>query len=654
MDINLDTILVICVCFLGFLVFIRFVLLRFISTHLNSNNNNTRLIEKQKYNENNVIYNNIKTNYHKFYNELNLQSTEKEGEEKKFIKAKEFEKGKSYDSTEIANVTDVSLLSNEKLVQNLSNYSLSIDVRVKLINEVGERSLKEAVPKLIELLYEPNLDIVTAASETLVKIGDPIAIEPLLEVTKKNEIKLLNELGIRDIVSVNNKSIGIKKKENIYEDSLTGNLNSKDIVIVNKSPFSYREETVFDISILPENYKNNDGTPISRKEIVIRGLKEPDANIRRIAAKLAIGMTDEEIVPLLVDTLKNVNEQESIRYLVAEALGEMRVKEAIDALLEALKDDNVAVRYSAASALGKIGGQKAIKGLLESLKDQNEYVRSQVAFALGKLQDESVISHLIEALNDSSEIVRFSISEALTNFDNNKLFYEIKHIFGDADKNLKISLIKVLAKVKNSESITLLRQILRDPDPDLYHQASLALIDIEAYELIEDLIEATKRLDNEVISWLHKVDEINNELMNQKNNMLNIEFTKSSISKLAEALNNPSPNVRGCAVNALSDFQSAEAVNLLKKALNDPHEYVRSSALLALGKIGDESILTEVRRFIDDESDEVRYALAKMLVNFTNPLAIEYLTKIIDKEKSLDIKCIAQQSLAKIKEKINK
>ena len=62
-------------------------------------------------------------------------------------------------------------------------------------------------------------------------------------------------------------------------------------------------------------------------------------------------------------------------------------KEAVPALIAALKDEDADVRRSAATALGKIGAEakEAIPSLTDALKDEDADVRNNAAEALSKI-----------------------------------------------------------------------------------------------------------------------------------------------------------------------------------------------------------------------------------------------------------------------------
>lgn len=70
---------------------------------------------------------------------------------------------------------------------------------------------------------------------------------------------------------------------------------------------------------------------------------------------------------------------------VTFVLGEMRAKEAVPVLLEALRDTDALLRRLAADALGKIGDPRARDRLRLLLRDENAIVRKSAARALRKL-----------------------------------------------------------------------------------------------------------------------------------------------------------------------------------------------------------------------------------------------------------------------------
>ncbi len=544
--------------------------------------------------------------------------------------------------------------SEEEILALIANFASPRTERFRAIREAGDRKMNAAVPALIEVLYEPEPTVSAAAAESLGKIGDPQAIEPLLEVTRRNDLKLT---GVVPADAGPIPSVGLVEAAGeaaATEAARAGN------------PFNYKEMTVFKIDLLPKEYFQPDGSPIPRRELVQKGLKDNDHQLRKMAAKAAIGMHDPDLVPVLIDTLKNPYEVESVRYLAAEALGEMRAEEACAPLLDALRDQNVAVRYSAASALSFMAGEEAVRGLVQALRDENEFVRSQVAFALGKIGDPEALDALFDAIADGHEVVRFSVAEALGRFPGRPVVQEVEKRLAQADRSMRLALIEVLGKVKDDQAIALLRQALRDSDPDLSFKASLALMEQGSLEVLDELIEASRRLDRELMDWLTQGQppgngpepasrpaglppdpaDVNTQFKTYSTlGLKGDEDQAAALEKLAVALQHASPNVRGCAANALGDFRGESAIRLLLTALQDEHEYVRATALSSLGKHADPEVLTELERYLEDPSEEVRYALARMLGGFRDLRAVRFLEILAAKDPSTDVKRVARQNL---------
>ena len=68
-------------------------------------------------------------------------------------------------------------------------------------------------------------------------------------------------------------------------------------------------------------------------------------------------------------------------------------------LISSLKDENADVREQAAFALGQIRDRGAVEALVIAIKDPIADVREQVAFALGQLRD----PRAIDALDDRAQ-----------------------------------------------------------------------------------------------------------------------------------------------------------------------------------------------------------------------------------------------------------
>ncbi|KAF1080089.1 MAG: hypothetical protein GQF41_3556 [Candidatus Rifleibacterium amylolyticum] len=516
----------------------------------------------------------------------------------------------------------------------IKTFSAPVEKRLVAIKKAGEEKNAQAVPALIEILYEPDQDIVTAAAESLGAIGDSRAIEPLLEISRRSDIQLMKEIADR----LDEKTVA----EISSETALA--------VVSHQSPYNFKEMVVFKIDQLPKDYFQPDGSPIPRKELVVRGLKDNSQQMRQMAAKAAIGLDHEELVEPLIEALGNQFEVESVRFMAAEALGGMQNEKSVDSLLVALKDDNVAVRYSAAAALSGRKDDRVVMALIERLNDPDRYVRSSVAYALGTTGEPAALDALFSCSEDDSEAVRFSAAKAIASFNHDEVHAELGKRLDKASRSMILLAVEILANIKDARSVKLLREYLKSKDSDISYRASLALAGTENADIIEDLIEAARRLDEELVTLMKEsANDLSSFVIQPPAVGVSgegaVRGVSANLAKLAKKLHDSSANIRGSAANTLGDFKLQEAVDILAGAVKDKNEFVRASVVAALGRIADFGALWHVVSLEKDKSEEVRYAVVKALAPSTEVSALECLHRMMTDDKSKNIRRAAKLAL---------
>jgi HEAT repeat protein len=88
-------------------------------------------------------------------------------------------------------------------------------------------------------------------------------------------------------------------------------------------------------------------------------------------------------------------------------------KPAVDYLHKALDDEDKWVRYMAADALGNIGDARSIERLIPLLNDQDQDVRFATAYALGNIGNLSAEQALTQTCSRDNCFVRVAAEEAL-------------------------------------------------------------------------------------------------------------------------------------------------------------------------------------------------------------------------------------------------
>lgn len=101
------------------------------------------------------------------------------------------------------------------------------------------------------------------------------------------------------------------------------------------------------------------------------------------------------------------------KQLAAMAVTNVKDGRVVDALISALRDQNVKVQEEAASSLGYIGDSRAVDALISVLRDDSAKGRKAAAVALGYIKDGRAIDALKSALRDQNPEVQKNAAWAL-------------------------------------------------------------------------------------------------------------------------------------------------------------------------------------------------------------------------------------------------
>jgi HEAT repeat protein len=231
------------------------------------------------------------------------------------------------------------------------------------IHALGELGDSIAVEGLIGVLAHWDCSVVEEAVEALGKIGDKTTIPPLLRFLQDEEYKT--------------------RRPEIYQ---------KAVIALGK---------------LGSN---------SAKPKLLKILEDQSPYIQPwLWAQICDALENlggEDVVTGFLKTLKSANHS-YLRWLSAQALGNLGNKAASEGLLYSLKDEDSSIRFHAAKALGKLPSQKIIPMLFKLLEDENPKIREAAIKALGALRAEESVPKLLEILEKEECDIRYDAIEAL-------------------------------------------------------------------------------------------------------------------------------------------------------------------------------------------------------------------------------------------------
>ncbi|MHA2237879.1 MAG: HEAT repeat domain-containing protein [Candidatus Hodarchaeales archaeon] len=192
--------------------------------------------------------------------------------------------------------------------------------------------------------------------------------------------------------------------------------------------------------------------------------EDEDLDFRAMVAKQLgeMGEVAKDAGSTLIDSLKN-SESTELRENAAHAIGSIKVKEAVNPLINSLKKEKDHYpRREMCWALGELKDSLALPILIEQIEDKDKETRSKAAEALGKLESSSAIVPLIKATKDREVLVQSSAITALKGFSSKSLVSEIER---SSEKDVFLALQMFRDYLFNIENEDVAKQVNEIKEP---------------------------------------------------------------------------------------------------------------------------------------------------------------------------------------------
>ena len=296
----------------------------------------------------------------------------------------------------------------------------------------------------------------------------------------------------------------LKRDYALFFEALKKEYDKKNYIkIINKILETTKNLTIANITIKEiSNYMDKESLSFLLDFMLLKdmssfseGLTESDFTAVKVLCVKTIGKyRDTKTVTPLLYCLNNKNENYKIRLEIAEALGKIGDNNAVDSLINVVKDEeekSVYVRESAAVALGMIGDMRAIEpflGILEAKKNflsKFTFLKERIIEALSKINfvpDDRIATALEDALMDSSAQVRLNALESISNSNLTQLFDNVKELLHDEDEEVAKGAVITLYNLTDRK---ILDEIIADEHAPYYCKDTAREI-IEEYEKDEE------------------------------------------------------------------------------------------------------------------------------------------------------------------------
>ncbi len=332
---------------------------------------------------------------------------------------------------------------------------------------------------------------------------------------------------------------------------------------------------------------NPENIPALIKALDIDDSQDEDASIRSSIACVIAGFGPGAFKPL-IEAL--ASENESVRTGAAIALGILQNDQAIEPLINALKNGE-----DAASGALISFGRKSINRLMPLINSKNDSVRSKAITILGLVCDRNCVDRLTTALNDANDEVRCATVDALGEIGDKGPV----PLMLDLIKNEKCTfqVIEAFEKIGDTSVIGPLLRLKNQNHRDSIIDA-VAHMDTRAVKYLIFLL-------NDRDPWVRWNSAV----------ILGKIGDRRAVIPLIDTLKDPDLWVRYHAAEALGLLQDRLAVYPLLCLLRDGEYQVRQVAAESLGKLKDNRAIEPLQKLLNDPSDLVSKSAADAIKN---------------------------------------
>ena len=374
---------------------------------------------------------------------------------------------------------------------------------------------------------------------------------------------------------------------------------------------------------------------------LLAGLKKEDVEGRLQAAKLIVsfGKTPKEALPFFVSGSHSDNLP--LRAISLDALSKS-LPDSLPALKAFMADKNVDLRRATAESLQKsLVGKDALDILLDALEDSDEQVRKSAAGAVGQIGNvaaPSVIKLAFESKKLESRLAALTVLGSIRQ-PGKEVFQAVVKLSEDPVPEVRAAAVKAKAKfsvvnpVNRVPLAILIGTIEKGSDGLGRREAinSLAAYGSSASPALKTLVFLVRSRDSNDVPLRTDAAVA----------LTRIDIEESHAAILA-LLSDEDSRVQAAVAGALEAESAGVAKEALLKLLSSPNLQVRSASARALSKIGP-AILSEVEPLLADKEGDIRTAALQAVANF-EPAA--NLGKLLLDDK-LSVRELAASTLAK-------
>ncbi|MDD3846003.1 MAG: HEAT repeat domain-containing protein [Syntrophorhabdaceae bacterium] len=358
---------------------------------------------------------------------------------------------------------------------------------------------------------------------------------------------------------------------------------------------------------------------------VIGMLEDDNEDIRVYACEVLSVLRDPRSIPIIVK--KSRDDAENVRNAACMALGEFDDDEAVEALLDALKDEEW-IAFSAILSLGRTRSPRAVPRILQFFRESGEELSGVACEVLVGYGDDAILDEIFDVLKGWDREKRSAYLKVVLEKGNEHTFERLKEKIGDElfehlldsvaeNRHRPIEIVRMLTHFRTPETCRAVLDVLKAMEPD-----------DENYDTVLGLFASLGDIWAGEVAGYMGLDEANLLPLIRSCKMTGVKVEEEALLK--RFLSAPVELKREIVMNVPAVIDG-NGCSIIKEALKDTDGHIKGFAVEAVGDLRLMNLKEDIIRILGEDFYDVRVKALKTLIRLDPALAMEMISAFVDR-----------------------
>ncbi len=357
---------------------------------------------------------------------------------------------------------------------------------------------------------------------------------------------------------------------------------------------------------------------------IIELLDDPNEDIRVYACEVLSFLSDKRSIPFIAKKARD--DADNVRNAACMALGDFDDDVAVDALLDAL-DDEEWIAFSAIISLGRTKSPRAVPRIMKFFKEASEELSNAACEVLLDYGDDAVLDEVLDVMKGWDKSRRSSYLAIILEKGNEDIFVRLQEKIGDElyehllgkiaeNKSQPIEILRMLAYFRTQQTCAAILDILSAMEPDDENYEPI----LEIFSSLSDIwgTNAGEFMAHDDARALALIKACALTGVRIKEETLHDQFLTACVGVKREI------------VMSISAIVEGSVCPIIKKALNDTDGHIKGFAVEAVGNLKLYDLKDDIRRILQHDFQDVRVKALRTFIRLDPDEALKIISGFVD------------------------